>query len=253
VALVEKQTSAAPACTAAASRRRRCCRRPKYSEQCTTQGFGIGLGNGPTCRRLASGQQAQERHRIQPSQGLSGLLKRRKITVSTVRHADADGAVAVDGQTLSGRRVIICAGSEPRPLPGLEIDGKRIVTSDQATNSDADALPERVAVIGGGVIGAEFASVYTDFGVQTTLLEALPHGVLPIGPDRDTADVLAKALPARHGHPCGSPRRAVELTSNGVLVPFETPRARRRSRLTSCSSPLVGGRSARAWVWTMPA
>ena len=52
-------------------------------------------------------------------------------------------------------------------------------------------------MIGGGVIGAEFASVYTDFGVQTTLLEALPHGVLPIGPDRDTADVLAKALAKR--------------------------------------------------------
>ena len=93
--------------------------------------------------------------------------------------------------------MIICSGSEPRSLPGLEVDGERIVTSDQASNSDAETLPERVAVIGGGVIGAEFASVHTDFGVQTTLLEALPHGVLPIGPDRDTADVLAKALAKR--------------------------------------------------------
>ena len=93
--------------------------------------------------------------------------------------------------------MIICSGSEPRSLPGLEVDGERIVTSDQASNSDAETLPERVAVIGGGVIGAEFASVHTDFGVQTTLLEALPHGVLPIGPDRDTADVLAKALVKR--------------------------------------------------------
>ena len=110
-------------------------------------------------------------------------------------------------------------------MPGLEIDGERIVTSDHATNSDAEQLPERVAVIGGGVIGAEFASVYTDLGVHTTLLEALPHGVLPVGPDRDTANVLAKAL-AKRGTDIHAEARVgtVEATSNGVLVPFETPK-----------------------------
>jgi dihydrolipoamide dehydrogenase len=135
------------------------------------------------------------------------------------------GAVSVDGQTLTGKAVIICSGSEPRSLPGLEIDCERIVTSDHATNSEAAALPERVAVIGGGVIGSEFASVYTDLGVRTTLLEALPHGVLPVGPDRDTANVLAKAL-AKRGTDIHAEARvgAVEATSNGVLVPFETPK-----------------------------
>ena len=79
----------------------------------------------------------------------------------------------------------------------MDIDGTHVITSDLATNSAADRLPERVAVIGGGVIGAEFASVYTDLGVNTTLLEALPHGVLPIGPDRDCADVLGRSLKKR--------------------------------------------------------
>ena len=75
-------------------------------------------------------------------------------------------------------------------------------------------------MIGGGVIGAEFASVYTDFGVQTTLLEALPHGVLPIGPDRDTADVLAKTLAKR-----GTDRPAWVLSRrlNLVLRPWLRP------------------------------
>ena len=73
-------------------------------------------------------------------------------------------------------------------------DGTTVITSDQSTNSDADKLPERVAVIGGGVIGAEFASVYTDMGVKTTLLEALPNPILPLGPDRDVANVLARSL-----------------------------------------------------------
>ena len=189
--------------------------------------FGIGLG--ADAKPAADWRAVNKRKSGIVStlhKGLSGLLKRRKVTVvNGFGTLTPEGAVAVDGQTLSGRAVIICSGSEPRSLPGLEVDGERIVTSDQATNSDAKKLPERVAVIGGGVIGAEFASVYTDFGVQTTLLEALPHGVLPIGPDRDTADVLAKAL-AKRGTDIHAEARvgAVEATSNGVLVPFETPK-----------------------------
>jgi dihydrolipoamide dehydrogenase len=159
--------------------------------------------------------------------GLSGLLKRRKVTVvDGYGRLTADGAVVVDGgDTLRGRATIICSGSVPRAIPGMEVDGTRVVTSDQATNSTADRLPERVAVIGGGVIGAEFASVYTDLGVQTTLLEALPNGVLPIGPDRDCADVLARSLKKR-GVAVNAEARvgALEHTSAGVVVPFETPR-----------------------------
>jgi dihydrolipoamide dehydrogenase len=158
--------------------------------------------------------------------GLSGLLKRRKVTVvNGWGRLTADGAVAVDGQNLRGRAVVVCAGSAPRAIPGMEVDGVRVVTSDHSTNSEADRLPERVAVIGGGVIGAEFASVYTDLKVDTTLLEALPHGVLPIGPDRDVADVLARSLEKRGTRIHAEARvGTLEQTSNGVVVPFETPR-----------------------------
>jgi dihydrolipoamide dehydrogenase len=158
--------------------------------------------------------------------GLSGLLKRRKVTViDGWGRLTADGAVAVNGDTLRGRGTIVCAGSVPRAIPGMEIDGERVVTSDHATNSEADRLPERIAVIGGGVIGSEFASVYTDMGVQTTLLEALPLGVLPIGPDRDVADVLARSL-KRRGTDIHSEARVggLERTGSGVIVPFETPK-----------------------------
>ncbi|HEY3262402.1 MAG TPA: dihydrolipoyl dehydrogenase [Pseudonocardiaceae bacterium] len=156
--------------------------------------------------------------------GLSGLLKRRKVTVVAGHgRLTADGAVSVNGQTMSGRGVIICSGSVPRTLRGLDIDGERIVTSDHATNSAADRLPERIAVIGGGVIGAEFASVFTDLGVDTTLLEALTPGVLPIGPDREVAAVLERSL-ARRGTKIHADARvgAVERTNDGLLVPFET-------------------------------
>jgi dihydrolipoamide dehydrogenase len=158
--------------------------------------------------------------------GLGGLLKRRKVTVvEGFGTLTPDGAVSVDGQTLRGKAVIICAGSVPRAIPGMDVDGVRVTTSDQSTNDTADKLPERIAVIGGGVIGAEFASVYTDLGVDTTLLEALPHGVLPIGPDRDCADVLAKSLKKR-GTKIHSEARVgtLEHTDHGVVVPYETPK-----------------------------
>jgi dihydrolipoamide dehydrogenase len=160
----------------------------------------------------------------QLTQGLSGLLKRRKVRVVEGHgRLTEDGAVAVGDDVLRGRAVIVCTGSVPRSLPGLDIDGTHVITSDQATNSDLDRLPERIAVIGGGVIGAEFASVYTDLGVQTTLLEALPHGVLPVGPDRDVADVLARAL-ARRGTDIHAEARVgpVERAGSGLVVPFES-------------------------------
>jgi dihydrolipoamide dehydrogenase len=154
--------------------------------------------------------------------GLSTLLKRRKVTVVRGHgRLTADGAVEVDGQRLTGRAVIVATGSVPRGIPGLEPDGERIVTSDHSTRSGT--LPERVAVIGGGVIGAEFASVFTDVGAQTTLLEALPDGVLPIGPDREIAAVLARSLERRGTKVhAGARVTAPERSDGGLVVGFES-------------------------------
>jgi dihydrolipoamide dehydrogenase len=154
--------------------------------------------------------------------GLGGLLKRRKVTVVNGRgRLTANGTVSVDGQELSGRNVIIAAGSVPRSIPGFEPDGERIVTSDHSTRSDS--LPARVAVIGGGVIGAEFASVFTDVGSETTLLEMLEPAILPIGPDPEISGVLTKALARRgtkiHG---GSRVTPPEKSDGGLVVGFET-------------------------------
>jgi hypothetical protein len=128
---------------------------------------GSGLVRGHSRQRTGGRSTTRRAGSCPPCKGLVGLLKRRKVTVvNGFGTLTPEGAVAVDGQTLSGKAVIICCGSEQRSLPGLEVDGERIVTSDQASNSDAEILPERVAVIGGGVTGAEVASVYTDFGFR---------------------------------------------------------------------------------------
>ena len=143
-----------------------------------------------------------------------------------LRHADPRrrGLGGRPDAAREGRRSS-ARGSVPRAIPGMDVDGVRVITSDQSTNDPAPRLPERVAVIGGGVIGAEFASVYTDLGVDTTLLEALPHGVLPIGPDRDCADVLARSLKKR-GTTIHAEARVgtLEHTDHGVVVPFDTPK-----------------------------
>lgn len=187
--------------------------------------FGIRLSEGATATPDWPVMNARKSRVVgQLHKGLSGLLRRRKVTVIEGHgRLTASGGVDVGGQIASARTVIVCTGSAPRSLPGLEIDGDRVISSDHATNSSDAALPERIAVVGGGVIGSEFASVFTDLGVSTTLLEALPDSVLPIGPDRDVANVLAKALARRgtalHGGARVSP---LERTEGGLLVSFET-------------------------------
>jgi dihydrolipoamide dehydrogenase len=157
-------------------------------------------------------------------QGVQGLLKRRKVTVVNGRGAvTPDGGIAVDGTAYRGTKAVILAtGSVPKSIPGFEIDEEWIITSDHATN--LESLPKRAAVIGGGVVGTEFASVFVDMGVETSLFEALPGGVLPIGPDQDVAGVLAKAL-VKRGVKVNAQARvsAPTRTSEGLLVKYDSP------------------------------
>ncbi len=118
--------------------------------------------------------------------GLQGLVKSRTITV-----VEGDGrlvgpnTVEVNGEKYTGTNVVLATGSYARTLPGLEIGG-RIMTSDQALT--LDYVPASVIVLGGGVIGVEFASVWRSFGSEVTIVEGLPHLV----PNEDEA--CSKAL-----------------------------------------------------------
>ncbi|SDH10723.1 dihydrolipoamide dehydrogenase [Lentzea fradiae] len=105
--------------------------------------------------------------------GLQGLAKANKVTlVEGAGTFVGPNAVEVNGQRYVGKNVVLATGSYARSLPGLEIGG-RVVTSDQALN--LDFIPEKVVVLGGGVIGVEFASVWRSFGAEVTVVEALPR------------------------------------------------------------------------------
>jgi len=118
--------------------------------------------------------------------GLEGLVKARGITtVPGLGRLNPDRSVSVGDDVYVGADVVLATGSYSRSLPGLEIGG-RILTSEQALA--LDVIPERVLVLGGGVIGVEFASVWRSFGSEVTIVEALPHLV----PNEDIA--MSKGL-----------------------------------------------------------
>ena len=118
--------------------------------------------------------------------GLEGLVKARGITVVAGEgRLDGERTVRVGDDLYTGTDVVLATGSYSRSLPGLEIGG-RILTSEQALT--LDEIPQRVLILGGGVIGVEFASVWRAFGAEVTIIEALDHLV----PNEDIA--LSKGL-----------------------------------------------------------
>ncbi|GAB47856.1 dihydrolipoyl dehydrogenase [Mobilicoccus pelagius] len=105
--------------------------------------------------------------------GLQGLVKAGGITyVQGTGKVVARDTVEVAGRRLQGAHLVLATGSTSKTLPGLEIGG-RILTSEQALA--LETVPKRVVVLGGGVIGCEFASVYRSFGAEVTIVEALPR------------------------------------------------------------------------------
>ncbi|MCL6663647.1 MULTISPECIES: dihydrolipoyl dehydrogenase [Paenibacillus] len=139
-------------------------------------------------------------------QGVQYLMKKNKIQVVHAKgrvigpsiFSPQSGAVAVefeDGEmdTVVPTNLIIATGSRPRVLPGLEPDGKFIMSSDEALRMDE--LPASLIIVGGGVIGLEWASMLNDFGVDITVVEAAAH-VLP-AEDEDVAKEMQRLLSKR--------------------------------------------------------
>jgi dihydrolipoamide dehydrogenase len=128
--------------------------------------------------------------------GLQGLMKKRKITVFTGTGTLGPGRVVTvdDGTELVGDTVILASGSVPRTIPGFDVEGTMVMTSDEVLA--LDRLPETAAVIGGGAIGCEFASMLSDLGTKVTVLEALPK-MLP-GCDADVVEVVARSFRKRN-------------------------------------------------------
>jgi dihydrolipoamide dehydrogenase len=138
--------------------------------------------------------------------GLKSLVDKNKVawiqgrgrldgaTTVKVQMTGEDGTTGGAGErVLRGTDVILATGSRVKSLPGLELDGKRIVTSDEVLASDT--LPKDVIIVGAGAVGVEFASLYHDLGVKVTLLEYLP-AIVP-AEDREVSQTLERSFTKR--------------------------------------------------------
>lgn len=172
----------------------------------------------------AAALERKDRNVRQLVSGLQALLRQRKVdVVKGFGRLALPGGVEVtgdDGTTdlVEASKVVLAPGSVPRTIPGYPIDGDRIVTSDHAL--DWPRQPARVAVIGAGAIGAEFASMLVDLGSEVHLFEVLDQ-VIP-GVDPQIARVLDRSLRRRGvSIRTSTAVEAARTTADGVVVPFE--------------------------------
>ncbi len=151
--------------------------------------------------------------------GLTGLIKGRGITViEGGGRLTGPHEVTVGDATYTGRHVVLASGSYSRSLPGLDVDGERVLTSEHALR--LDRVPESVIVLGGGVIGCEFASVWRSFGADVTIIEALPR--LVAAEDEASSKALERAFRKRGiVFRTGTPFQSAKTTDTGVAVTVE--------------------------------
>ena len=150
--------------------------------------------------------------------GLQGLVKSRKVEyVEGEGRLTAPNTVTVGDRELVGKDVVLATGSRPKLIPGLEVGG-RVMTSEQALQ--LDTVPESVVVLGGGVIGVEFASVYTSFGAKVTVVEGLDR-IVP-AEDEAVSKTLNRAFRKRKiDVRTGARFQSVDNREDGVTVTLE--------------------------------
>jgi dihydrolipoyl dehydrogenase len=151
--------------------------------------------------------------------GLQGLVKSRKIRfVAGTGKFVAPNAVEVDGDRYVGKKVVLATGSYSKTLPGLDIGG-RVITSNEAIR--LDSVPERIVILGGGVIGVEFASVFKSFGADVTIVEALPR--LVPAEDEFASKLLERAFRRRKiAFKTGVKFTGAKQNDSGVTVSLES-------------------------------
>ena len=151
--------------------------------------------------------------------GLQGLVKSRNITfIEGHGKLVAKDTVEVNGTKYTGKNIVLATGSYAKTLPGLDVDGKRVMTSDHAMK--LDYVPKSVIVLGGGVIGCEFASVWKSFGAEVTIIEGLPH--LIALEDESSSKLLERAYRKRGiNFELGVRFKSHAVTADGVSVTLE--------------------------------
>jgi dihydrolipoamide dehydrogenase len=151
--------------------------------------------------------------------GVQGLMKKNKIeVVEGAGYVRDRNTVEVDGRRIRAKNLIVATGSEPKALPGIEFDGKRIINSDNATA--AREIPDSIVIIGAGAVGVEFATFYKQMGVKVTLLEALDR-LVPLEDEEVSKELLKQFQKAEIECRLGVRVKGAKTARDGVSVELE--------------------------------
>ena len=157
--------------------------------------------------------------------GVQFLMKKNKVeVVAGTGVFESPTRVRVEGgedaRTIEGTNVVIATGSYPKSLPGVEIDGTRVINSDHALA--LSAIPKTAAIVGAGAIGVEFASMWADLGCEVTLIEALPR-VTPLE-DAEVSQVISRSFTKRGIKVVAGARldlKSVKSSDRGVSLKYD--------------------------------
>lgn len=154
--------------------------------------------------------------------GLQGLIKSRNVTyIEGVGRLINNNSIEVNGTVYTGKNVVLATGSYAKTIPGLDIDGVRVMTSDHGTK--LNYIPKSAIVLGGGVIGCEFASVWKSFGVDVTIIEGLSH-LVPLE-DESSSKLLERAYRKRGiNFELGIKFKSHRINADSVTVTLEDGR-----------------------------
>jgi dihydrolipoyl dehydrogenase len=184
--------------------------------------FGVSVENLRADYAVAYRRSRQVADRM--AKGVEFLFRKNKITLVPGRgELVSAGAVRVHAptgapRTVEGRAVVLAPGAAPKSLPGVALDGRRVISSDDALR--LERLPASIVVIGAGAVGVEFADVFGTYGVRVTLVEALPR-LLPLE-DEELSRILARGF-AKRGIDVrtGAKVQTVTPGASGVAVELE--------------------------------
>jgi dihydrolipoamide dehydrogenase len=191
-----------------------------------TLGEALRNGSGPAIAIDMAQVQARKDKIVK---GLTGgielLFRKHKIDwiKGTGRLAGKGAVEVVDGQKgtlVAKKQIIVATGSQPRSVPGVEIDRKRIITSDEAVN--LATIPTSVLILGSGAVGVEFASIFRRFGSEVTIVELLPR-LVPIEDEAVSAELERSFKKQGMKVLTGTKVTSAKAGPNGVALEAQTP------------------------------
>jgi len=194
-------------------------------EQTTQHLADFGIQVGEVKLAFEDVQKRKDKIVMKNAKGVEFLMKKNKITVfNGTGKLNGAGKIEVTGadskkQNIETKNIIIATGSVVRPIPGFETDGERVVNSDHVL--ELKQVPKSMLVMGAGAVGVEFASVYSRFGCDTTIIELMPR-LLP-GEDEEVSAELQKAFRKRKiKYQLDTKLDKMEKTDTGVVVTGKT-------------------------------